>query len=488
MKNWRRNNLNLDKPELIGMGPLKKIIIILPLLGVMGCSQVMEIFNAKSENSAKMKVDSYFIPNPMIELTRISVVLPFGAVTEPTDKQGMISLAVDLMLKGARGYNSTQISERLALYGADVQIIVGRFYSVLQINVLTEYLEPCLQFLNIVLRSPTFSKQEFKILKEQYLSDIRSSLESNRRMLWRAYHAWYFAESPLNHQAGGSLKSITELELEDVKKWWQDHFGAHAVKLFVSSNLDESSAMKMITAKLGWIKPKPASVFPTADKVKTYTSGVDVLIINKPDSQTNDFMFAQPGMSFKTDVKDYYATHLANTAFGSGMQSRLFMELREKRGWTYHASSNYWGSFFHDIPVPWVIYSFPSLKFTDEAIPMAYQMTKDYVAKGLTPEEIELYRTNMIRMYPFTIDTPLKVLDKKFDEIIQGRYSLTQAEREKILKDVSNEQIVAALKSHLSTQNFVFLVVGDAKKLQKTLPKWFQKVSKVRVVQPDDVL
>ena len=83
-------------------------------------------------------------------------MLPFGAVTDPTAQQGVSSLAVDLILKGARGFNSTQISERLALYGAEVDIVVGQLYSVLQINVLSEFLEPCLKFVELVKNDKFF--------------------------------------------------------------------------------------------------------------------------------------------------------------------------------------------------------------------------------------------------------------------------------------------------------------------------------------------
>ena len=460
--------------------------VMLPLLLGEGC--FMDILQSEISNSqTQVKFTTYSVKNPLAEVTHISVVFPFSASTDPTEKQGLTTIAVDMLLKGSREFNSRQISERLALYGASVQMIVGRFYTVLQINVLSEYLEPCLKFLTVLMRTPTFPKSEFQLLKDQYISDIKTTLESNKKMLWRAYQRWYYAAEPLNHLTGGTLQTLNAITLEDVRAWWKNSFGASELKVFISSNLPEPDVVGLLQRYFSWVKPVPTPPSPTAQMVYQ-PKGIEVVLVDKKDTQTNDFMFAQPSMSFAVDKQQYYANYLANTAFGSGMQSRLFVELREKRGWTYHASSGYWSSFYWDIPVPWVIYSFPSLQYTAQAIPMAYQMLKDYLAKGLTSEEIQLYRTNMIRSYPFTVDTPHKLLDKIFDEVVQGRYKLDQKEREALLLGITHSKILSSLKNGHTTQDLVFLVVGDAQKIQPQLSKWFKSIPKVRVIRPEDVL
>ncbi len=437
----------------------------------------------------KPKVNFFSVKSPFLSgITRINVVLPFGATQEPTANQGVTDFALDLLFRGATGLSSKEISGQLAKYGASAGFSVSKHHTILRIEVLSEYLDPCLKLVKQVIETPTFPKEEFELLKEQYISGIKGNLEKNQSLLWRAYRKWFYAKAPMNTFVSGTLASITSLKLEDVKSWYQKAFQAENLKVFYISNVPETELEVKMLGFLEWVKlGKVTPNVSEADVIKP--NGIQIVIVNKPSSKTGDFMFVQPGVHFGMNKSDFYAAFLGNEALGGGgMQSRLFQELREKRGWTYHASSGFWGSLYHKFPSPWVAYAYPSVQYTQDAVTLAYELIKKYIAEGITEKEMQLYRTNMIRVAPFRESEPSKKLNLLFDEEVQGRYVMDRVEREIILKSLTLEDIAKNAKTLLSDSNFVFLIVGDAQKLQAWLPKVFGDAAQIKVIQPEEVL
>lgn len=454
-----------------------------------GWSGVMRGETAGELKNKKPNVAFYSVESTLSQVTRVSIVFPFGSVQDPDDKQGITSMTLSLLLKGAKRLTSRQISDQLALFGAAVDFSVTRHYSILQINVLSQYLKPCLEFVARVLMTPTFPKREFDLLKAQYVADIKANLESNRRLLWRAYQRWYYAKAPGNHLSGGMLKSIKALKLSDVMAWRNRVFRVPGVSVFYVTDLERKGVEAVLSRNLGFVTAGPP-LRPVTSDVVNKPKGIEVVVIEKPDTKTSDFMFVQPGLSFKMDKAVFFADVLGNEAFGSGMQSRLFIELRDKRGWTYHASSGYWGGLYRDFNTPWVMYAFPSLQYTKEAVELAYDLMKGYFKEGITKEELSLYRTSMIRSYPFRVATPSQMLDKRFDEVVLGRYPMAQKEREQLLKSLTLKTIREAVKRVHDHDKGVFLIVGEHKSLKEWLPKVFGRAFKspIRVIKPEDVL
>jgi zinc protease len=436
---------------------------------------------------AAPKIEFHDVQNPVAQVTKITVAFPLGYLRDDPQTQGLTGFTLNLVPMGAQGLTSLQISEKLALYGASFFFSVDRFYTLLNIYVLSEYMEPCLAFVKQVLTTATFPKEEFDLAKARAISDIKSHLESNQKLLWRAYRRWFYADAPLNQLATPTLQSIQNLTLERVRSTYAGLLSADVLKVFVVSNVDRKTVHGNVREFLSWVPSAPPVSIPSPSLIRR-PKGIQVVIVNKPDTKTGDFMFVQPGVSFEAEKRHFFGALLANEAFGSGMQSRLFQELRDKRGWTYHASSGYWGSTYRNFPAPWVVYSYPSLPFTKPAVQMTFEMIQALFREGLTQQELDLYRTSFIRAYPFTIATPTKVLDKTFDEVMHGRYVLTQKEREALLQGTTLQDVVSALNAIHPVPHFVFLTVGDPKHIQSWIPEVFKNVTETTLLEPEEIL
>lgn len=286
------------------------------------------------------KAEKFNLPNGlkviMVEnhkLPRVSASLTIDnpPVVEGT-KAGVSSLMGGLLGNGTSKISKDDFNERIDYLGASISF--GS--SGASANSLTKYFPEVLELMANGVQDPVFTKEEFDKSVERTLEGLKSNEKNVKAIASRVEDALVYGK---NHPFGEFItkESVNAITLEDVKNNYTTYFRPNNAYLVIVGDINTTETKNMVSKLFGnWKKGTvPATNLPTPQNVAT----TEIDFINMPNAVQSEIAVVN-----STDLtlgdKDYYAALLANNILGGGGTARLFMNLREDKGYTYGSYSS----------------------------------------------------------------------------------------------------------------------------------------------------
>ncbi len=402
-------------------------------------------------------------------VTSIAVFLPrTGVCLDPADRQGLTRTMVRLQLMGAGGIGNTELNSRLERLGAAISYALSNDYLQLRVTTLSENLEPVLELFQLVLTDPNFDEKEFVRLKAELISTWIADREENKQVrvqdvyLKKIYHGM-----PNGYVSDGTLEGMERIACDEVRTQYQRMFGWAPPLLAVLSDLPQHEVSARIQARLVLPEAAQRQPHPWDRFVPGPNGGRRLTIIDDPDTQTDEILLG--AFSTPETVPDWHVHRLLALIFGGDMNSRLFRILRGERGYAYGASCWYessQGRTPRNRISPFSMYTFPSVEYTAETLPLLVRLYEEFVAHGAEPEELERAQRALINSHPFLSDTPQKVLGLRCDQALYGvEIDDAHVNREKIMA-VSCQDIRDVLQRTHHPEGLTIVLLGDARRLE----------------------
>jgi zinc protease len=272
---------------------------------------------------------------PLVEI-RLNIMR--GWASDPADKPGTAALTADLLDEGAGGLDALQISENAEAIGARLR--TGSFFdgSFVSLNVLASQLKPGLDLMRAVALQPTFPQEDFERLRQNYLGRQQQESRQPREQALREFQRRIFgAGHPYSQPFSGSgtPESLAALTRDDLVAFHETYFRPGNAAVVVVGDLDLDQAVAAVTRAFGgWAAgTSPAPVVPSIGS----DGGPRIVVIDKPGAEQSYVVGGYAGLSRKDPA--YQAFQLANTAFGGQFASRINLNLREDKGYTYGVRS-----------------------------------------------------------------------------------------------------------------------------------------------------
>lgn len=254
-------------------------------------------------------------------------------------KLGLASLSMDMLDEGTKSLNSLQISERLQLLGAGLNTSSDLDFSYVTLNALKQSFDQGLDLMADVVLNPSFPDSDFKRLQEQQLSAIRNEKKQPQGMVMRTMPALLYGEDhPYGMPFSGKgeedvVKSIT---LDDVRGFYRRWLKPNNATIVVTGDVSLDELVAKLEKRFGtWAKGDvQKKVIP---EVKTNNSANKIYLIDRPESQQSVIIagyLAQPYGSV-----DEAALEQTNNILGGDFTSRINMNLREDKHWSYGSRS-----------------------------------------------------------------------------------------------------------------------------------------------------
>jgi zinc protease len=398
----------------------------------------------------------YFEQDRSLPLVYVTVAFKGGATQDPDGKNGVTDLMGRLMLRGTRGKTKQQIDLALDQLGANLNVETRAEYIAIRGNVLSENLPQFLSLLNEIISSPSFQSRELEKLKKEQISGLMDDLNQDRSLVRLRFDQTFFKGHPYAKSNNGKIKDIQSLTVADIQKQYQRLINQSQMLVLASGDTTES-AIQPFLAQVE--KSRNAqSTFTTVPDFKSDPQKLRVVIFDKPDRTQTQVIIGQKGITFNNPELD--ALQLANYAFGGGsFQSRLMVELRVKRGWTYGAGSGFkLGSHAHS----WRISFFPKNSDTPPAIAESLKMVRLLKDKGLTQAEFDAAKQSIVNSAGFAYNTPAKRMENKLAEKIFGLPDGYYKDYAKRIEALTLDQVNQSLKTFLNADHMMVGVVATA--------------------------
>jgi len=259
-----------------------------------------------------------------------------GSRWESPQTAGIFHLLASVMAKGTRNLSSLEIAEKVETIGAALGTDTSSDYFLTSIKTVTDDFEPILDIAAEMLRYPSFPEQELELEKSITLQNILSQKEQPFNLAFSQLREMMYGQHPYGFSILGTEKSVSSLTVEDLKQCHQKHFRPDNVVISLAGKIDLEQATLMVNKIFGdWENPDNAMESLVSIPVEAKSA------YKKIEQQTQQSIIMMGYITPSMDSKDYPVLKLISTYLGNGLSSRLFVELREKRGLAYDVSAFY---------------------------------------------------------------------------------------------------------------------------------------------------
>lgn len=271
-----------------------------------------------------LRVVSDSIPN--VETVSLGVWLDVGTRNETKDINGIAHMLEHMAFKGTERRTAVQIAEEIEAVGGYLNAYTGRETTAYYARILKEDIQLATDILSDILQYSTFDPMEFQKEQSVIIQEIGQSNDTPDDIVFDYFQETCFPEHSMGWPTLGTVDVIQSLTPEVVKNYMKCHYGAKQMIFSAAGNVDHDTLVKTVTEKFNNLTPD-CSRKPTPACYK----GGDFRQ-NKELEQVH-VLLGFEGVPY--GHKDYYTLSVLSTLLGGGMSSRLFQEVREKRGLVY---------------------------------------------------------------------------------------------------------------------------------------------------------
>jgi predicted Zn-dependent peptidase len=270
-------------------------------------------------------------PMPWLESVAVTIRVPAGSVFDPEGKEGRAVFTGEMMLRGAGSRDSRALVRELGLYGIHYAAGVGTYFAKFIFSTVSGQIGKGLELFADIVRRPQLPASQVENVRQGLLQDLRG-LEDNPglRLVRELRRAFY--PHPWGRPASGEVESVSRLTLEDIREHYQRYYQPDGAIVAVAGRFHWPELLELVGEHFGdWVgeKPPPVPAIFTQVRYRHFPH---------PSQQVQiGVAFAGPSYA----QADFFPAWAAMAVLGYGSTSRLFQELREKRGLCYGVGASY---------------------------------------------------------------------------------------------------------------------------------------------------
>jgi predicted Zn-dependent peptidase len=281
-------------------------------------------------------------PMPMRELVTASLVIRTGAADEPAAAGGATVLAARALTEGTEVRDAIALTEASERLGATIHAEAGWDATSAGVDVPASRLREALELLAEVIRRPAFPPSEVERLRDERLTDLLQAKADPRRRADEAFvDAIYAHSSPYHRPAGGQADTVEHLGSAELRAIHDGSYGPRHAALIVAGDVEAEEVVRLAEALFGdWRDPAGAAA--ATEAAIDDTGAVDrrfIRVIHRPGAVQTEIRIGHPGLPRRNP--DFHAVSVMSAILGGLFNSRLNMNLREEKGYTYGASAGF---------------------------------------------------------------------------------------------------------------------------------------------------
>jgi len=419
----------------------------------------------------------YLLEDHELPLISMTATMRTGSWLDPADKIGLASLTGSIMRTGGGGgLSSEQVDEELEQFAGDVGISIGRQSGSASLDVLSKDLKRGLQIFAGLIRTPAFEPARVELAKLQAIEGIRRRQDTPGSIVGREFvKLLYGADHPTARES--TIGSITRLTRDDLVAFHRKTVHPNGMILGVTGDFDKSAMLTLLREVFSDWKKGEVPVLTIADVPQDQTAKPVVRFVNKETSQTH---LRIGHLSIKEQDPDYVALAIANDILGgSSFRSRLFNDVRTKRGLAYSVGSRL-NSGVHDQGV-WLMRAETKLPSTQEVITRFVanmeRMRTELVTDNELAEAKEAYVNSFVFSFASSSAIVGRLIELEYDGLPKD---FLQQLRARVIA-LTKEEILAAAKKHFNPERLTVVAVGAGEALPKLL-SGFGEVKEIKLV------
>jgi len=390
-------------------------------------------------------------------LVSATIVVPVGAADESADEAGAAVLAARALTEGTERYDAiglTEVAERL---GASLHAEAGWDATSVGIDVPATRLAPALELLAEVLLRPTFPASEVERLRDERLNDLLQAQADPRRRADETFIGTIYAPaSPYHRPSAGTRETVERLDDVVARRAYERILDPRRATLVVGGDLGGQDVIRIAGELFGAWSRHGAAAGPAPVVDRGAGSGRLVRVVHRAGSVQTEIRIGHPGLPRR--VPDFHAVSVMSTILGGLFNSRLNMQQREAKGYTYGAGAGF------DMRRGAGPFTARAAVNTEVTVPAVIDTLAELERMRDGPveaHELAAARDFLVGVFPLRFETPgavvgalagLCIHDLPLDELTDYRSRI---------EAVDIDAVEAAARTHLLVDRAAIVLVGD---------------------------
>jgi predicted Zn-dependent peptidase len=403
-----------------------------------------------------------------VPLITCFVLMPIGSSQDPDHQPGLAAITGDLLDEGSGDLDAMAVHEALGRIGAHLDTEIGADATLLELTSLEQYAPRALELLASMVRNPRLDQRDFDRVRELRLNRLVQLRDLPPAVADRVFTQLLYPEHPYGHLPIGTEEALRALTLADVTAFHRRVYTpSHATVIAVGDASHDRLAALVDDAFGDWAMPDGISTeLLDVASLDAPPSPVGRLVtVHRPGAAQSELRIGHVGLPRSTP--DYHALLVLNMVLGGQFVSRINMNLREEKGYTYGARTSFE---FRKGPGPFVFQASVQSDVTAEAVREALGEIETIRGdRPVTAAELELGRAALTRGYPRNFETAEQLGRAAVQLALYGLpddYFTTFVPR---VLAIGEDDVTRVAQDHLAPDRLLTVIVGDRDKVGPTL-------------------
>jgi zinc protease len=403
-------------------------------------------------------IEAWLVEEHAIPIIGVTVTWSGGSAYDPAGKEGVAYLLSATLDEGAGTLDSEAFRSRLADTAIEISFETGQDDFNGQIKMLTEKRDEAFGLLRMALTEPRFDQEVVGRMKRDIVSEITRDAQRPNEIANRAWYKLAFGDAPYARPREGTAETVLALGPNDLRAFHRRLIRKDGMKISVVGDIDAATLARLLDETFGGL-PQTSDLKPLAPIAvggPAY-SGVEA------DTPQTVIRFGFAGLL--RDDSDFVPAFILNHILGGGtFSSRLYEEVREKRGLAYGVST---GLRSYDAAGVWIGGTATRADRAAESISVIRAELERFAAEGPTEAELDAARTYLTGAYPLRFDTNSKIA-RQLSGIQRENLGIDYiARRNGMIEAVTLDDLKRVAARLLKPENLIVVVVGRPDSLAK---------------------
>lgn len=410
-------------------------------------------------------LEVWMVEQRELPIVAMNLVLKTGQANEPGNRTGVAGLTTSLIDDGTKKRSAVEIANELQAIGANMG--AGGSYDATNVSMqtLTKNIDKALDIFADVIQNPTFPDKEFESLRQRQIIGLRQQKSNPNAIANTVYNKVLYGTHPYGRDnTEATLKALTR---DDVVAYYESTFHPQNGVLVVVGNYDRNSMKsKLESAFSGWTGGGPLMPMrPLPPTPLRPPASTGVYIVDRPNSAQSVVSVGQVGIDRANP--DYFPVVVMNSILGGAITSRISMNLREDKGYTYGANS---GFSYRRGPGPFRAGGDMQTAVTKESV---WELMKEL--KGIrgdipvTQKELDYNKQSLIRRFPSGFETVGAMSNQLANLVIYGLPDSYFNDYIGKVNAVTIDDVNRVANKYLDPSRMAIVIVGDRKVIEAGL-------------------
>lgn len=408
----------------------------------------------------KNNLQVYYSKKDTLPIVQVNLIIPSGSINDSENKNGLSTLTSMLIDEGAGKFNGFEISDRIEILGSILSISNNKEFTTISLLSLKENIKKSLEILSLVVQNPTFTEDNFTREKQKLKNKVLQLKDDPSFLASSEFQKILFSPTPFQYNTNGNIETLENISNYDVKLFYKNFYRPEGSYLIIVGNLNLTEAKSLSDE---FFSSWNSIGKQTKNEFNFNKYPKQISVVNKPGAAQSELRIGH--LSKSRNSNDFYARSLLNSILGGQFSSRINLNLREDKGYTYGAHSNYnyntYCSTFN------ISTSVKSENTADAIKEVLNELQK--IKSTVTQEEINFAKSYLIRRYPSLFETYSQVATNLSLLPIYNLESDYFRNYINNIEQVTLGQVLSAANENILLENIVITVVGDREKLSEQL-------------------